>query len=91
MTAEERPAAGGGALPFADKTVVVTGTLQGFSREEAEAAVKRAGGRAASSVSSKTDFVVLGDSPGSKAAKADALGVKTINEAEFVRLLGDLT
>jgi DNA ligase (NAD+) len=86
MTAERAAAAG--ARPLEGKTVVVTGTLEGFSRSEAEAAIKAAGGRAVSSVSRNTDFVVAGDSPGSKADKAAQLGVDTIDEAEFVRRLG---
>ena len=84
-TASEAPA-GAGAL--AGKTVVVTGTLEGFSRREAKDAIQSAGGRASSSVSSKTDFVVAGDSPGSKADKARELGVEVIDEEEFKRRLG---
>lgn len=77
--------AAGGAL--AGKTVVVTGTLTGFSREEAEAAVRQAGGNPSGSVSRKTDFVVAGENPGSKVAKAKQLGVEVINEEEFRRRL----
>jgi DNA ligase (NAD+) len=77
-----------GRRPLEGKTVVVTGTLQRFSRSEAEAAVKAAGGRPASGVSRNTDFVVVGDSPGSKAQKAAELGVETIDETEFIRRLG---
>jgi len=73
---------------LAGKTVVVTGVLAGLSRKDAEAAIKAAGGRPASSVSSKTDFVVVGDSPGSKADKARELGVEIIDGAEFKRRLG---
>ena len=62
------------AQPFAGKTIVVTGTLENFSRKEAEDLIKSLGGRAASSVSKQTDFVVVGDSPGSKLQKARALG-----------------
>ncbi|HEX5774984.1 MAG TPA: NAD-dependent DNA ligase LigA [Candidatus Paceibacterota bacterium] len=80
----ERRAGGG---PLAGKTVVVTGVLPGFSREEAEEAVKRAGGSVASSVSRKTAFVVAGDKPGSKAAKAKELSVPVIGEAEFRKRL----
>ena len=75
----------GGAL--SGKTVVVTGAMEGFSRSEAEAAIKAAGGRAASSVSAKTDFVVAGEKAGSKRAKAEALGVEVIDEEEFARRL----
>jgi len=74
--------------PLAGKTVVVTGTLAEYSRREAQAAIKAAGGRAAGSVSKKTDFVVAGDDPGSKADKARSLGVEVIDESEFVRRLG---
>ena len=77
-----------GELPLAGKTVVVTGTLEGFTRDGAKEAIKAVGGRAASSVSKKTDFVVAGDSPGSKADKARSLGVEVIDEDEFVRRLG---
>ncbi|MFA6135314.1 MAG: exonuclease domain-containing protein [Phycisphaerae bacterium] len=69
-------------------SVTVTGTLAGLSRSEAEEAIKSAGGRVTSSVSRSTDFVVVGDSPGSKADKARGLGVEIIDEAEFLRRLG---
>jgi DNA ligase (NAD+) len=89
LSAPRRPrAAAGAAAPLAGKTVVVTGTLQHFSRSEAEAAIKAAGGRATASVSKNTDFVVVGAEPGSKAEKAAKLGVETIDEAEFRRRLG---
>jgi len=89
-----RPAAGeagpGGEedKPLAGKTVVVTGTLEFFTRDSVEAAIKAAGGRPTSSVSKKTDFVVEGGNPGSKADKARRLGVETVDEAEFIRRLG---
>ncbi len=73
---------------FAGKTVVVTGTLQNFTRSQAEAAVREAGGNASSSVSKKTDFVVAGSDPGSKLEKAQKFGVKVLNEKEFMELLG---
>jgi DNA ligase (NAD+) len=85
MSAPKRAKAAG---PLAGKTVVVTGTLEKLSRSEAEAAIKAAGGRAASSVSKNTAFVVVGAEPGSKADKAAQLGVETIDEAEFLRRLG---
>ena len=75
--------------PLLGKTVVVTGTLEKFSRSQAEQAVKDAGGRVASSVSSKTSFVVVGVEAGSKADKARKLGVEIIDEAEFIRRLGE--
>ena len=77
-----------GPQPLAGKTVVVTGTLEKLSREEAEAAIQAAGGRATSSVSGKTSFVVVGADAGSKADKARKLGVETIDEGEFLRRLG---
>lgn len=73
--------------PLEGKTVVVTGTLEGFAREEAEAAVRRAGGSVSSSVSKKTSFVVAGENAGSKKEKADALGVPVLTEAEFRKRL----
>jgi len=69
-------------------TFVITGTLEGFSRTEAEEAVRARGGKASSSVSKNTDYVVVGENPGSKADKARSLGVTTIDEAEFKKLLG---
>ena len=75
-------------LPLAGKTIVVTGTLEGYSREKAEEILKRLGGRAASSVSKKTDFVLAGESSGSKLAKAQQLGVQVITEQEFNDLIG---
>jgi DNA ligase (NAD+) len=85
MTAEKTKNRGQG--PLMGMTVVVTGTLEHFTRSGAEDAVKQAGGRPASSVSSKTDFVVVGHEPGSKADKARSLGVEIIDEAEFIRRL----
>jgi DNA ligase (NAD+) len=73
--------------PLKNMTVVVTGTLEGFSREEAEEAVRKAGGSIAGSVSKSTSFVVVGESAGSKRAKAEELGVEIIDEAEFRRRL----
>jgi len=72
---------------LAGKTFVFTGALKQFTRDSAEAAVKARGGRAASSVSKKTDFVVVGADPGSKAQKAKELGVKILSEAEFAELI----
>jgi len=69
-------------------TVVLSGTLARRTRDEAAAAIVEAGGRVSSSVSSKTDLVVVGKNPGSKHGKALELGVKTIDEAELERLLG---
>jgi len=68
-------------------SIVVTGSLQGFSRDGAKEAILVRGGKAAGSVSKKTAFVVIGDAPGSKAAKAEELGVPILDEEGFVRLL----
>jgi len=84
VPASERLATDG---PLAGKTLVVTGTLAGFSRQEAEEAIRKAGGRASSSVSKKTDYVVAGAEAGSKRDKAEQLGVPVIDEAAFARLL----
>jgi DNA ligase (NAD+) len=82
MEAEKKAApAGGGAL--AGKTIVVTGTLKTYKRNEIEELIARHGGRAASSVSKKTDFVLAGEEAGSKLDKAKQLGVKVISEEEF--------
>lgn len=72
---------------LAGLSVVVTGSLTGFSRDEAQAAIIARGGRAAGSVSKKTDYVVIGENAGSKAAKAEELGRPILDEAGFVRLL----
>jgi DNA ligase (NAD+) len=73
--------------PLAGKTVVVTGALEGFSREEAEAAIRAAGGKPAGSVSKKTDYVAAGPGAGSKLAKAEELGVPVLDAEGFRRLL----
>lgn len=68
-------------------TVVVTGSLEGFTRDEAKEAILSRGGKAAGSVSKKTDYVVVGENAGSKAAKAEELGRPILTEAQFVQLL----
>jgi DNA ligase (NAD+) len=75
------------AGPLSGKSLVVTGTLEGFSREEAEEAIRAAGGKVAGSVSKKTDYVVAGEKAGSKLAKAQELGVAVLDEAGFRALL----
>lgn len=80
--------AGGGPKPLAGKTVVVTGTLEKFDRKAIETLIKDLGGKAAGSVSRKTDYVVAGESAGSKLDKAKELGVKILTEAEFLKLAG---
>jgi len=82
-----RPAGEGSTGPLDGLTLVVTGTLEGFSREEAEEALRAAGGKVAGSVSKKTDYVVAGEKAGSKLAKAQELGVPVLDEAGFRRLL----
>ncbi len=73
--------------PLNDMTVVVTGTLAGFTRSEAEEAIRRAGGHAAGSVSKATNYLVAGEKAGSKLAQADKLGVPVLDEDGFRRLL----
>jgi DNA ligase (NAD+) len=80
------PAAAAGRL-LAGVTVVITGTLDGFTRDEAAEAVRLAGGKSASSVSRKTSFVVAGENAGSKYDKAIELGVPVLNGAGFRALL----
>jgi DNA ligase (NAD+) len=81
----ERRAAGG---PLEGKTLVLTGTLPELTREEAAASIKAAGGKVVNSVSKKTDYVVAGENPGSKLAKAEKLGTEVLDEAGLRALLG---
>jgi len=81
---QPRAAAG----PFAGKTFVLTGTLPNLKREEAAAKIEAAGGKVSGSVSKKTDYVVAGEEAGSKLDKAEKLGVKILDEAEFLKLFG---
>ncbi|HTE48251.1 MAG TPA: NAD-dependent DNA ligase LigA, partial [Gemmatimonadaceae bacterium] len=83
LTFEEPQTQTGGALK--GLTVVITGSLPTLSRDEASALVESNGGRVSSSVSKKTSFVLVGEEAGSKLEKARALGVETIDEAEFLR------
>jgi DNA ligase (NAD+) len=80
-------ATGSKSQTLTGKTIVVTGSLANFSRDGATEAITERGGKAATSVSKKTDYVVVGDSPGSKAKKAEELGVRVISEGEFMTLL----
>ena len=82
-----RPAGEGSTGPLDGKTLVVTGTLEGFTRPEAEEAIRAAGGKPAGSVSKKTDYLVAGESAGSKLAKAQELGVPVLDEDGFRRVL----
>jgi DNA ligase (NAD+) len=72
---------------LAGKTIVVTGTLENFTRQQIEQTIRRAGGKTSSSVSKKTDFVLAGKEPGSKLDKARQLDVKVISEKEFEEML----
>ncbi|HEX7293858.1 MAG TPA: NAD-dependent DNA ligase LigA, partial [Solirubrobacterales bacterium] len=80
----ERRATGG---PLEGRTLVLTGTLPELTRDEAAAAIKAAGGKVTNSVSKKTDYVVAGESPGTKLAKAEELEVKILDEAALLTLL----
>ena len=73
---------------LAGKTFVVTGTLENFTRQQIEQAIRQAGAKTSSTVSKKTDFVLAGENPGSKLDKAKKLEVKVINEKQFLAMLG---
>jgi DNA ligase (NAD+) len=84
--AEERAAREEG--PLQGLTFVITGTLQSMTREQAETRVRELGGSAGSSVTRKTDYVVVGENPGSKAQKAQEYGTRTLTEEEFLAMIG---
>jgi DNA ligase (NAD+) len=86
MTAPKKSAPAGGGI-LAGKTIVVTGTLAGYKREEIEALIVNHGGRAGSSISKKTDYLVAGENAGTKLDKARKLGVPVLSEAEFEQLI----
>jgi DNA ligase (NAD+) len=88
LTIEDMPAPAAGGSPIAGKTVVFTGTLETMSRSEAKSTAESLGAKVAGSVSKKTDIVVVGADAGSKAKKAAELGVATMSEAEFLKLIG---
>ena len=79
------------ALPqtLAGKSFVLTGTLETMERDTAEKNIKRRGGKVSSSVSKKTDYVIVGASPGSKLSKAQELGITIIDETQFRKLTED--
>jgi DNA ligase (NAD+) len=81
------PRAAAASGPLTGKTVVVTGSIEGYSREEAEAAIRAAGGKPGGSVSKKTDYLVAGPGAGSKLAKAEELGVPVLDAEAFRALL----
>ncbi len=72
---------------LAGKTIVITGSLENFTRQQIEQAIRQAGAKSSSSVSKKTDFVLAGENPGSKLDKALKLGIKVLNEQQFMELL----
>ena len=76
-----------GPQPLKGKTFVFTGGMDKVTRPEAEELVRNLGGHFSSSVSKQTDYVVAGHEPGSKFDKAKKLGVKTVSEAEFIKLI----
>ncbi|MDX1430130.1 MAG: NAD-dependent DNA ligase LigA, partial [Rhodothermales bacterium] len=88
MTAESADSSPGGGR-FAGQAFVLTGSLTSMTRSEAGDRIKAEGGKVASSVSSKTDFVVAGAEPGSKLAKAKKLGIKVLDEDQFLQMLAD--
>ena len=88
-TESDAPEGGDGA-PLAGMRVVVTGTVPGLSRTEAQEAVERLGGTASGSVSKTTDLVVVGEGAGSKAAKAESLGVRIMPAEQFAQLAGSI-
>lgn len=85
---EHSPAPVAAELPLAGKTFVLTGALTAMARDDAKGLLRGLGAKVAGSVSKRTDYVVVGADAGSKADKAEALGVKLISEQEFLRLIG---
>jgi DNA ligase (NAD+) len=85
-----KAAAASAAGIFAGKTFVLTGTLPTLTREEATAKIESLGGKVSGSVSKKTDFVLAGEEAGSKLDKAQKLGVKILDESEFLAMINRL-
>lgn len=75
--------------PLQNRTFVLTGSLSSMPRSRARQKIEAAGGRVSGSVSSKTDYIVAGESPGSKLDKARSLGVTVLDEQAFLQLLGE--
>ena len=84
----EKVSAAAAAGVFAGKTFVLTGILPSMTREEATAKIEAAGGKVTGSVSKKTDYVLAGAEAGSKLEKAQQLGIKILDEAEFLKMCG---
>jgi DNA ligase (NAD+) len=78
-----------GAQPLSGKTLVLTGTLEKYTREQAAERLRALGAQVTASVSNKTDFVIAGPGAGSKLNKARTLGVEILGEAEFLKLIGE--
>ena len=74
-------------LPLADKEFVITGRLNSFSRQEAEARIRELGGSTKSDVTQKTDYLVVGIEPGSKLTRAQELGIEQLNEDDLIKLI----
>ena len=89
LTVEEAQAVSATGSPVSGKTVVFTGALTKMTRDEAKARAESLGAKVASSVSKKTDYVIAGEDAGSKAAKAQELGVKMLSEDEWLELIGE--
>lgn len=75
--------------PFMGKTVVATGALENFTRAGIQAKIESLGGKAAGSVSKKTDYIIAGEKAGSKLEKARGLGVTVLTEAQFLQMIGE--
>lgn len=85
----QNPSATPADQSLANKTFVLTGSLAAYTRDEAKALIRRRGGKVTSSVSKSTDYVVVGDEPGSKATRARELGVSMLDESDFKKLVAD--
>jgi DNA ligase (NAD+) len=83
----ESPAPKQGAGKLEGRTIVVTGTLKHFTRRQVQQAIQKVGGKATSSVSKKTDFLLAGEDPGSKLATARKLGVVVVDEKQFLEMI----
>ena len=76
------------SFKFQSKVFVLTGELESMSRDDAKAKIREFGGDVSESVSKKTDYVIVGENPGSKLEKAKKLGVKIVDEKEFLKMIG---